>query len=1239
LRRALNPGDFIPKSETEINSFNDSIFSSAMYSVFIMKKMSSNNIDIVPFKEMAYSKTGRLSFDLNYIKSTLEKRSISSDPYLDARKKRELLENEISNCKNAIENFKKYKNIFKKLDKDINNECQEYLKSIDEKDRKTIEWVEKYRLDLIRLSYTNCIKYLASNVPSESSKYNYTEDELFNKQSLFEILYSKGVTQKGILQNIVGVLSSQEHNITTYIKQELVKNIIYKLFITNKSLFDQTYFEYPAKIELTGGNDKDLSPINLVPKEISYTIDQIKIFIQDWNGNPNLKSFLNVIFGNTKDLNLLDKYLKAMLSNNAFSGFSPNIYFNNSNFEEKIVDFIGKSKVNNEEELIQSAINSLSDEFFNLMKNSIATSIYDKLNSPTGIVQTTSADKVMPLTSFASALAPKLSSYAHYKWAKWNRSQFETGISTDRNTSQFLDAIIKSLYNDFSYYGLEINDLELKSKYDDIYKEIESLYNLNKTKSSNLQDRYDIIDNMLNIISPILSNYSDKINFKDRYDRADKPPIIVGGSIVYHYKETDRNKKPLKVIDRKSYNSITTEDDDDVETLSFSNIYHAATTVSPTIQDFYLAISSLKKKLNISNFEIKDSFGKESDDKVKLLLNEMNYPWVDVYKDSAEISRFKSIIDSYNMLDYNPSNIVSTIKTIVEETKTIESINEFNKRAGIVSKAFGGAGFKDISAGIEGLISRNNLQGISKKDFISKISAFINKSFTGEAINVEGAQDLHIPAFFSLLSPTNKVKNFDDLVAPIIKKLNLKDFNVIMQTCYQISYSDKNFSGDDINRVLTDGLLLDDIDPAPAVNKIINAAAFLHNHRSIPQTYFQTIINSPNFYSDSKISKEYIESCTILFKYGGMEQFSNKDSNVYKIIEKMIVSDLINDVNQFKNELIAFSQLCMKKDGIRSNLGNSTAEIKLNYLIKKIVSKNVEQANIDLSTHIPSWDSLTFEDKVVKLKEYVVLAHANGQIDLGWDTTLARLYTSIYSGEFDREVDSIRKNASTKEQYADDLRVKSIIQKASSNLKMLEMADSLITYSKGARKKDERLFNFEYSDPKNSFRFRVLRNLDPYHFLVGADTACCQRVGGHGHNAAVDSFINPLAGVLLLEVNLDDSWVTASQSYFHYVPNNNGLILDNVEYNHNNATAFFGQKRYDINQLYAAFADYLKTKYNLSYVRCGTSYNKLKNDKFTKTKLKDGDPRHFEYKKYSDFSSSSHIDLLRPKFDLSVKFE
>lgn len=100
-------------------------------------------------------------------------------------------------------------------------------------------------------------------------------------------------------------------------------------------------------------------------------------------------------------------------------------------------------------------------------------------------------------------------------------------------------------------------------------------------------------------------------------------------------------------------------------------------------------------------------------------------------------------------------------------------------------------------------------------------------------------------------------------------------------------------------------------------------------------------------------------------------------------------------------------------------------------------------------------------------------------------------------------------------------------------------------YYDQAEIKNENLFKLNLTT--KTFRFRALGNPDLHHFQVGIDTDCCQRIGGEGSEAAINSFINPLAGVVVLEVNHNNSWVLVAQSYFHYVPEEEMIILDNIE--------------------------------------------------------------------------------------------
>jgi hypothetical protein len=187
-----------------------------------------------------------------------------------------------------------------------------------------------------------------------------------------------------------------------------------------------------------------------------------------------------------------------------------------------------------------------------------------------------------------------------------------------------------------------------------------------------------------------------------------------------------------------------------------------------------------------------------------------------------------------------------------------------------------------------------------------------------------------------------------------------------------------------------------------------------------------------------------------------------------------------------------------------------------------------------------------------------------------------------------------------------------------------------------AKDKVDDIFSPNFST--KNFRFRVLEYMDPYHFRVGVDTNCCQTVGGAGQAAAIDSFINPKAGVVLLEANTVSGWSLAAQSYFHYVEINKdnkkekGIILDNIEAGR---LIYLYNKEFYRNA-YATLGLHLKNK-GFSLVGCGIEYTEVINSNdFQISRLKD-DPRHFEVEdneltRYTDFSPSSFLNLLSPKF-------
>lgn len=213
-------------------------------------------------------------------------------------------------------------------------------------------------------------------------------------------------------------------------------------------------------------------------------------------------------------------------------------------------------------------------------------------------------------------------------------------------------------------------------------------------------------------------------------------------------------------------------------------------------------------------------------------------------------------------------------------------------------------------------------------------------------------------------------------------------------------------------------------------------------------------------------------------------------------------------------------------------------------------------------------------------------------------------------------------------------------------------------------KKNENLFKLNM-DISNNIRFRVLPDLDNKYFLVGDETDCCQTMGGAGVEAMVDSFINPMAGVLVLENKIDEDWETVAQSYFHYVPpdaigefgdfevsditddededdfyaddiskDKGGYILDNIEISPKFRKGINGVP---IEQYYAYWAKEKKKELDVDYIQAGTHYSKINEDMFNSIYFED-DPRSFKVSEpYRDWKpNESNIDLTRPDFEIKI---
>lgn len=214
--------------------------------------------------------------------------------------------------------------------------------------------------------------------------------------------------------------------------------------------------------------------------------------------------------------------------------------------------------------------------------------------------------------------------------------------------------------------------------------------------------------------------------------------------------------------------------------------------------------------------------------------------------------------------------------------------------------------------------------------------------------------------------------------------------------------------------------------------------------------------------------------------------------------------------------------------------------------------------------------------------------------------------------------------------------INEVIKQLNTDICIIEDYSAISNYIEYAKPKDERLYDFDLQLNQN-INFKVIRFLDPYAFRIGADTGCCQRLGGAGESAAIDSFINPVASVLLCKINDD----LISQSYFHYDSEGNNLILDNVEWRLSNINKYNLNNKM-LSKIYYDYANKIKEKLNLNYVLCGGGNNMNQIDasyfkEANKEQLLRVEKRHFEvenldpgkaHERYTDFKYGSS-DLLR----------
>jgi hypothetical protein len=155
------------------------------------------------------------------------------------------------------------------------------------------------------------------------------------------------------------------------------------------------------------------------------------------------------------------------------------------------------------------------------------------------------------------------------------------------------------------------------------------------------------------------------------------------------------------------------------------------------------------------------------------------------------------------------------------------------------------------------------------------------------------------------------------------------------------------------------------------------------------------------------------------------------------------------------------------------------------------------------------------------------------------------------------------------------------------------------------------------------YNFRIIPAGSLRYFTIGAETDCCQHLGGQGEDAVIDSYINPLAGVLILENNKG----LIAQSYIHYVPQISSFILDNVEL----VESLKNVEKEDAIKQYVKLAKHLK-KLGYKGAWIGVNYTDYIFKNFF---IQEQGPKDIRYiaseEKYSDYANGKNAyNLFKP---------
>lgn len=373
---------------------------------------------------------------------------------------------------------------------------------------------------------------------------------------------------------------------------------------------------------------------------------------------------------------------------------------------------------------------------------------------------------------------------------------------------------------------------------------------------------------------------------------------------------------------------------------------------------------------------------------------------------------------------------------------------------------------------------------------------------------------------------------------------------------------------------------------------------------------------------------KYVENIFYIYKICFIYKYCNKDINY--LYNKINITTQSNEFNS-----------------LRYLLGN----IILSNSFSKINTPITETRLLSILSKLPKFDQIIHSCVIdhQKISDYMILTNIDTNSNavksflkffgqnlnpLNKSEEMVKERLAIINKDFNEFKNQIK---FYEDIYASNKPINSSDQNIVSIYKYSLIIDALQYYKqyKNQQKPKINVLNELNLTLPDNYKFKVLKDNDVEYFTIGAETNCCQVIGGAGSNAAIDSFINPEASVLILESDKGD---VLAQSYFHYVPKDNGFILDNVEINSNNVKKLgfkFINGKADLDEFYSILAEKLLSK-GFKYLKCGLGYNMLAGYSFKTIKNpKEKDIRRFDTEeKYSDFSPNKYLLLTSLKTEI-----